>query len=61
MSSTSAEGRRQPDPYAVFRPRRGRRVALTMAVLSLLIFTSGALSLPRVDPLVGVDGAPSTG
>jgi hypothetical protein len=53
MSSTSAEGRRQPDPYAVFRPRRGRRVALTMAVLSLLIFTSGALSLPRVDPLVG--------
>jgi hypothetical protein len=53
MSSTSAEGRRHPDPYAVFRPRRGRRVALTMAVLSLLIFTSGALSLPRVDPLVG--------
>jgi hypothetical protein len=53
MSGTSADGRRQPDPYAVFRPRRGRRVGLTMAVLSLVIFTVGALSLPRVDPLVG--------
>ena len=41
------------DPYAVFRPRRGRRVALTMAVLSLLIFGGGAISLPRVDPLFG--------
>lgn len=41
------------DPYAAFRPRRGRRVALTMAVLSLLIFTGGAISLPRMDPLFG--------
>jgi hypothetical protein len=53
MTSTSADGRRQPDPYAVFRPRRGRRVGLTMVVLSLVIFTGGALSLPRVDPHVG--------
>lgn len=53
MSSTSGDGRGQSDPYAVFRPRRGRRVALTMAVLSVLIFTGGALSLPRVDPLLG--------
>ncbi len=53
MSGTSAVGRGQSDPYAVFRPRRGRRVALTMAVLSLLIFTGGALSLPLVDPLNG--------
>ena len=53
MSSRSADGRGQSDPYAVFRPRRGRRVALTMAVLSLLIFIVGALSLPWVDPLYG--------
>ncbi len=53
MSSTSTESRRQPDPYAVFRPRRGRRVALVMAVLSVLIFTAGAVSLPQVDPLYG--------
>ena len=53
MSGTSAGGGPQPDPYAVFRPRRGRWVALTMSVLSVLIFTGGALSLPRVDPLVG--------
>jgi hypothetical protein len=52
MSGTSTADRR-PDPYAVFRPRRGRRVALAMAVLSLLVFTGSALSLPRVDPLVG--------
>jgi hypothetical protein len=53
MSSRSADGDAQPDPYAVFRPRRGRRVAVTMAVLSVLIFTAGALSMPTVDPLVG--------
>jgi hypothetical protein len=53
MPSTSADGRVQPDPYAVFRPRRGRRVAMTMAVLCLLIFTVGAISLPEVDPLHG--------
>jgi hypothetical protein len=47
-----------PDPYAVFRPRRGRRVALTMAVLSMLIFVGGAISLPQVDPLFGGWGVP---
>ncbi|MEO8517562.1 MAG: PH domain-containing protein [Dermatophilaceae bacterium] len=47
-----------PDPYAVFRPRRGRRVALTMAALSMLIFTGGAISLPQVDPLFGGWGLP---
>ena len=46
MSRAAGAGRGQPDPYAVFRPRRGRRVAVTMAVLSLLIFAGGALSLP---------------
>jgi len=46
------------DPYAVFRPRRGRRVALTMAALSMLIFTGGAISLPQVDPLFGGWGVP---
>ena len=53
MSRTSADGRGQADPYAVFRPRRGRRVALTMGVLSVLIFAAGAISLPGVDPLYG--------
>jgi len=53
MSSSSGDGRPAPDPYAVFRPRRGRGVALVMAVLSLVIFTGGAISLPVVDPLYG--------
>lgn len=53
MSGRSADGRHQTDPYALFRPRRGRRVAVTMAALSLLIFTGGAISLPEVDPLYG--------
>ncbi len=53
MSRLSADSRHESDPYAVFRPRRGRRVALVMAVLSLAIFTGGAISLPRVDPLHG--------
>ena len=53
MPGPSVDRRSQPDPYAVFRPRRGRRVALAVAVLSVLIFTGGALSMPRVDPLVG--------
>src|SRR5680860_529085 len=53
MSRSSADGRHESDPYAVFRPRRGRRVALVMAALSLVIFTGGAISLPRVDPLYG--------
>jgi hypothetical protein len=53
MSGPSAGGRSESDSYAVFRPRQGRRVALTMAVLSVLIFSGGALSLPQVDPLFG--------
>jgi Bacterial PH domain len=57
MPRTPADGRRQPDPYAVFRPRRGRRVALTMTVLTLLIFTGTALLLPGADPVVGGWGA----
>lgn len=49
MSSLPADGPGQVDPYAVFRPRRGRRVALVMAALSVLIFTGVALSIPWVD------------
>ena len=41
------------DPYAVFRPRRGRKVALGVAVAALVIFTVGAISLPQGDPLFG--------
>jgi Bacterial PH domain len=41
------------DPYAVFRPRRGRKVATGVAIAALLIFTVGAISLPQGDPLFG--------
>ena len=53
MPGSSGDGRRESDPYAVFRPRRGRHVAMVMAMLSLVIFTGGAISLPGVDPLYG--------
>jgi hypothetical protein len=46
MSAPSTGGGSRPDPYAVFRPRRGRRVAVTMSVVSVVIFTGGALSMP---------------
>jgi len=50
-SPSAAPPRR--DPYAVFRPRRGRKVAIGVAVAALVIFTVGAVSLPQTDPLVG--------
>jgi len=53
MSAAPSDGRPQPDPYAVFRPRRGRRVATAMSALSVVIFTGGALSMPSADPLSG--------
>lgn len=53
MPATSSDGGTRPDPYAVFRPHRGRRVALTMSALSLVIFTGVALSMPWVDPQLG--------
>jgi len=53
MPGGSADGRGQSDPYAIFRPRRGRRVALTMSALSVAIFSGLALSMPRVDPQLG--------
>lgn len=54
MPSAPADGHvGQSDPYAVFRPRQGRRVALTMSVLSIVIFTGGALSVPSAEPQLG--------
>jgi Bacterial PH domain len=53
MAGRSTSGRAQPDPYAVFRPRRGRGVALTMSGLSVVIFTGVALAMPWTDPQVG--------
>lgn len=38
--------RHRPDPYAVFRPRRGRVVATVAAVLSILVFTGAAVAVP---------------
>jgi hypothetical protein len=57
MAEASADGPGRTDPYAVFRPRRGRRVALTMAVVALVIFTGGALLMPGVGPRPGGWGA----
>jgi len=53
MTAAPADARGQSDPYAVFRPRRGRRVAAAMSVLSLVIFTGGALSMPWGDSRLG--------
>jgi len=53
MSSTPADGRGQLDPYAVFRPRRGRRVAAAMSALSVVIFAGGAWLMPSADPSQG--------
>ena len=53
MPGGSSDGRGRRDPYAVFRPRQGRRVALTMSVLSVVIFTGLAVSMPWVDPQFG--------
>jgi Bacterial PH domain len=53
MSSTSTDHRGQSDPYAVFRPRAGRRVAAAMSVLSMVIFTGGAFSMPSVNQGAG--------
>ena len=53
MADAPAEGPGRPDPYAVFRPRQGRRVALVMSVLSVVIFTGGALAMPGVGPHLG--------
>jgi len=58
MSGTSTDGHSRSDPYAVFRPRRGRRVALMMSALSVLIFTGAALAMPWVDPQHGGWGVP---
>jgi hypothetical protein len=53
MPGAPADRPGQADPYAVFRPRQGRRVALTLSVLSVVIFTGVALSVPWVDPQIG--------
>jgi Bacterial PH domain len=53
MPGRSIEGQAQSDPHAVFRPRQGRRVALTMSVLSVAIFTALAASMPWADPQIG--------
>lgn len=53
MSIPSTDGRRQSDPYAVFRPRRGRRVALAMSVLSVVVFTGVSLLMPSAEVSAG--------
>jgi hypothetical protein len=53
MADAPTDGPGRPDPYAVFRPRQGRRVALVMSVLSVVIFTGGALAMPGVGPQLG--------
>lgn len=41
------------DPFAVFRPRRGRLVSSVVGVVALLVFTVGAVSLPARDAIFG--------
>jgi MFS family permease len=41
------------DPYAPFRPRRGRIVATAVAVAALVIFGIGALAVPKGSPQSG--------
>lgn len=41
-----SEGAPATDPFRPFRPRRGRVVALTMAVVTLLVFVGGAAISP---------------
>jgi hypothetical protein len=53
MSPSPSAATPRRDPYAVFRPRRGRKVAIGVAVAALVIFTAGAISVPQGDPLVG--------
>ena len=53
MPGASAGGPGRVDPYAVFRPRQGRRVATTMSVLSVVIFTGVAMMMPWGDPALG--------
>jgi Bacterial PH domain len=53
MSPSPSAASPRRDPYAVFRPRRGRKVAIGVAVAALVIFTAGAISVPQGDPLVG--------
>jgi hypothetical protein len=53
MSPSPSAATPRQDPYAVFRPRRGRKVAIGVAVAALVIFTAGAISVPQGDPMVG--------
>lgn len=53
MPGRKAPGR-NTDPYAVFRPRRGRVVALSCAVLALALF--GALAVILPGPQEGFSG-----
>jgi Bacterial PH domain len=53
MPGTSIDRGGQSDPYAVFRPRRGRQVATAMSVLSVVVFTGLALLMPSADPSLG--------
>jgi hypothetical protein len=53
MSPSPSAATPRQDPYSVFRPRRGRKVATVVAIAALVIFTVGAISLPQGDPLVG--------
>lgn len=47
MSHFSGKSHPVPDPYAVFRPRRGRLVAILTAAGTVLVFLGLALVLPR--------------
>ncbi|GAB3674938.1 PH domain-containing protein [Angustibacter aerolatus] len=53
----SPDAGRVGDPYAVLRPRRGRAVAIGIAVASLVVFGGLALVLPATGDWSAVDSA----
>lgn len=46
MRSVSSSAKRETDPYAVFRPQRGRVVAIVLAAVVFLAFTYAAVTVP---------------
>lgn len=49
MGGVSGSAKSEVDPYAVMRPKRGRVVAIVLAVVVFLAFTYAAITVPGRD------------
>ena len=49
MGGVSGSAKSEVDPYAVMRPKRGRVVAIVLAVVVFLAFTYAAVTVPGRD------------